>query len=175
MKIRPYHPTDVDILIAIWIRSVKQLAKMDYTAEQIDAWLSRVPSAETLNRLADDQTEDTARLRLVAENPSGAPIGFIDLEADGHIDFLYCDPTAAGKGVATALLREIEAIARARGTNRLYSEASETAQGVFLSNGFVLVGRRECIITGVEIHNYAVEKFLGGPVMPADARLQHKT
>lgn len=100
------------------------------------------------------------RLLLVAVDEDDAPLAYGDLEADGHIDHLYCLPDAAGTGVAAALYGEIEAAARARGIARLYTEASEPARRFFLKRGFAVVERNDFEIAGVAIHNFRMEKRL---------------
>lgn len=97
-------------------------------------------------------------MRLVAVMDEIA--GFIDLEADGHIDLLYVSPAAARHGVAQALLEAAEARAALVGLNRLYAEASETARRVFHRMGYSVIARRDFEVVGVPIHNWSVEKVL---------------
>jgi putative acetyltransferase len=117
--------------------------------------LSGAPSAERIHELSTD-----GRKRLVAVDGSDEPIAFIDLEKDGHIHFLYCSPDVIGKGVASAIYDELEKIARECGVSRLYSEASEAARRFFLKKGFVVTSRRQFEISGIQMHNYDVEKAL---------------
>lgn len=154
MKIRAYHPSDAIALGRLYVRSVEQLGPRDYSAQQVAAWASLGPSAERLHELS------TRRIRLVAVDGSDQPIAFVDLEKDGHIDFLYCAPEAAGQGVASALYDELEEIARERGMRRLYAEASEGARRFFLKKGFVVTSKRQLEVLGIQIHNHAVEKTL---------------
>lgn len=100
------------------------------------------------------------RRRLVAVRDD-LPVGFIDLEPDGHIHFLYKAPEA-GAGVASALLASIEAFALTARIERLFAEASEPARRFFERNGFCVIARRDFGVEGVAIHSYAVEKRLGG-------------
>jgi hypothetical protein len=44
---------------------------------------------------------------------------------------------------------------------RLHSEASEAARRLFLRKDFVVTARRQFEISGIHIHNYAVEKHRG--------------
>jgi putative acetyltransferase len=139
-----------------YVRSVKTIGPLYYSSLQVEAWLSLRPSPERLHQLSAD-----GRTRLVAVDDSDQPIAFADLENDGHIAFLYCSPEVAGTGVASALYNELERIARDRGIIRLHSEVSEAARRLFLRKGFVVTARRQFEISGVPIHNYAVEKVLG--------------
>lgn len=153
LSVRPYQPSDAPALSALYEASVRTLGGRDYSAEQIGAWASLTPSADNLaGRMADGRT------RLVAVTDEVA--GFIDVEADGHIDLLYVAPSAAGQGVARILLETAEALAPVSGAVRLYAEASETARPVFERLGFTVKARRDFEVAGVPIHNWAVEKSL---------------
>lgn len=153
LSIRPWQPSDSEALSALYEASVRGLGARDYAPAQIEAWASLTPTADSLTgRMQDGRT----RLVALADDI----VGFIDLEADGHIDLLYVAPTAAGQGVARTLLETAEALAPLSGADRLYAEASETARPVFERLGFSVVTRRDFEVAGVAIHNWAVEKPL---------------
>lgn len=155
MRIRPYRQSDAADLVEIFRRSVEHIGPRDYSARQVEVWVARVPSEERMHERASD-----GRVTLVAVDDDDRVLAFGDLEEDGHIDFLYCAPEAAGTGVTSALYDELESIARGRRLGRMFSEASEAARRFFLKKGFVVTARRELEIEGVSIHNYAVEKTL---------------
>ena len=155
MMIRDYEAGDAEALSALYRRSVEAIGPRDYSAEQVAAWAALALSPERIEALSRD-----GRRMLVAAEGDGPPLAFGDLEADGHIHFLYCAPEAAGRGVASALYDELERQARAQGLTRLYSEASEAARRFFAKKGFTVLAKREFEIGGVPIHNYAVEKRL---------------
>ena len=154
-SVRSYRGEDAPLLSDLYVRSVRRLAAGDYSARQIDAWAALAPDPARLDALARD-----GRLRLVSEDAQGAPVAFADLEPDGHIHYFYCAPEAAGTGTAGALYDALEAAARDRGARRLYAEASEGARRFFLKRGFAVLARRDFEVSGVPIHNYAVEKTL---------------
>lgn len=155
MKIRGYAAKDATALMTLSRRSIEAIGSRDYTPQQVAAWAARVASPERIHERATD-----GRTTLVAVDHGDRPIGFIDLEHDGHIDFLYCAPEAVGQGAASALYDALEAGARRRGVDRLYAEASEAARRFFLKKGFIVTARHALVIDGVPIHNYAVEKAL---------------
>lgn len=153
LSIRPFQIEDAPALSALYDASVRALGARDYSAAQIEAWASLAPSAESLiERMGDGRT------RLVAVIDDVA--GFVDVEADGHVDLLYVSPSAAGLGVARALLETAEALAPLSGAGRLYAEASETARPAFERLGYSVIARRDFEVAGVAIHNWAVEKAL---------------
>ena len=149
--LRPFRSGDGLVLARIYRAAVSSLAARHYTPQQRDAWLSRAPSAADFESAYRD-----GRATVLALDGAGVPVGFTDLERDGHIQFLYVDPGAAGRGVGAALLAELTALARHAGLARMTAEASETALPSFLRAGFICLNRRDFAIDGVAIHNYAV-------------------
>lgn len=155
MHIRPCRPGDAAALSDIYRRSVTQLGPADYTGGQVEAWLSCAPTTDQMHARCTD-----GRTCLVMVAAPDRPVAFGDLEVDGHIDLLYCAPEAAGTGAASAIYDALEATARERGLQRLYVEASEAARRLFTHKGFTVTARRDFVIGGVQIHNYAMEKLL---------------
>ncbi|MDF2183092.1 GNAT family N-acetyltransferase [Neptuniibacter sp. CAU 1671] len=105
------------------------------------------------------------RVRLSTKKPFVAIIdnqvvGFIELEADGHIDCTYTHPNFQGRGVASALYDYLLAAAKAAGLKRLYVEASLLAKPFFEHRGFVLVKQNEVRRNGVSLINFSMEKYL---------------
>lgn len=158
VTIRPYIQSDAATLSRIYRDAVIRIGARDYSEAQVEAWAALTPTAERLDELSKD-----GRNRFVAvDETSGVPLAFCDLEADGHIHFLYCAPAAAGRGVTAALYDVVERQARRQGCARLFSEASEAARRFFVKRGFLVTARRDFLVSGVSIHNYAVEKNLSG-------------
>jgi putative acetyltransferase len=155
MPIRRYTPADADAAGDIFRRAIATIGARDYTPEQVAAWAGPEGTSERLHaRLSD------GRVALVAVDGADRVVAFGDLEADGHIDFLYAAPEAAGTGVVSGLYDALEDAARRQGIARLYLEASEAARRFFLKKGFTVLHRRDFEVRGVAIHNYAVEKVL---------------
>jgi putative acetyltransferase len=155
VTIRAYAAGDAEALGALFYASVRQAGRRDYSAEQVAAWAPAPAPPERVHLRASD-----GRLLLVAIDAQNEPVAYIDLEADGHIDHLYCRPDAVGTGVASRLYDALEATARRQGLARLYTEASEAARRLFQRKGFAVIQRRDFAIGGVDIHNYAMEKAL---------------
>jgi Sortase and related acyltransferases len=144
--IRPYAPADAGEMGRVYFEAARALGARRYSAEQVAAWAPEPTPTEAVCARAED-----GRRTWVAEGADGSLLGYCDLEADGHVDHLYCRPQAAGTGVASALLDDLLAHARAAGMRRLYVEASELARGLFARKGFALVARRDFAVRGVAI------------------------
>ncbi len=150
-EIRSYQPEDLDSLIAIFLAAIRQTAAEHYTLSQIDAW-ARVSRDVWATRRAEHPT-------WVAEL-QGRPVGFTDLEADGHVDMLYVDPSFQRRGVATLLLQTVEESARAGAMTRLYSEVSLTARPTFERAGFNVVTPERVFRNGQWFDRFQMEKHL---------------
>ena len=155
VDIREYKRKDAGPLCVLVVRSVREVAARHYSADQVRVWADHVPSRERMDDLGLD-----GRLRLVAVDALDEPVGFADLETNGHIGYFYCAPEVVGQGVGRRLCEALEAAARARGITRIFVEASEAARPMFLRAGFVVVKRRAFVMEGVPIHNWAMAKKL---------------
>jgi len=146
---------DTAALAAIYLSAVEGTVAKYYSPEQARAWLSLAPSPDHLAAVMHD-----GRLRLVATDKEGQPVGFVDLKPDGHLHYLYVHPKVAGAGLGAALLSAAVAAARRRGLELVYAEASEAALRCFLKQGFRQKERRDLTVAGVPIHNYSVDLHL---------------
>ena len=156
--IRPYRASDAQAVAALTVAAIRTIALRAYTPEQVDAWAARHSVERLLDRAARGD------VILVAVDESDRAAAYTVLETGGHLDMLYCHPDHAGKGLALALLHAAEAVARAQGVTRLFTEASELARPVFARAGYAMLHRRDFAIPSgeseVAIHNYAMEKQL---------------
>lgn len=155
LRLRPYRAGDGPRLEEIFRAAVSVIGADFYSAEQVAAWGGPRVTAERLGAMYTD-----GRSTFIAVDEDDRAVAFSDLEADGHVDMLYCDPAFARRGIASALLAAVEAAAHAKGLARLYTEASEAAKPVFAKAGFAVLHRRELEVDGVAIHNWAMEKWL---------------
>jgi putative acetyltransferase len=153
MLIRRYVPADLDAMIDLFRESVRRIAIRDYTADQVRAWAPDVMDRESwVARRGSHPT-------WVAEI-DGRIAGFTDLEADGHVDMMFVHPDHQGRGVAKALLRQVEEAAAAQGLGRLYTEASITAKPFFEKHGFRVIAPQTVSVRGQDFINYRMEKPL---------------
>jgi putative acetyltransferase len=155
LRVRRFRAGDEADLAEIFFSAIHEIASRHYSAEQVGAWAPQLPAAERFTARAAD-----GRTILVAVDESDRPLAYGDLEADGHIDHLFCRPEVAGSGVAAAVYRALEAEAVGKGIERIYVEASEPARRFFAKQGFEMIERQEFELAGVPIHNFRMEKRL---------------
>ena len=157
--IRAFALADAEAIAALTLAAIRQTALRAYSPEQVAAWSARYSPARLLESAARGD------VILVAADALDHPAAYAVLEADGHLDMLFCHPDHTGHGLGFKLLNEAEVAARKLGAERLYTEASELARPVFARAGYALLHRRDFTIPfeggEVAIHNYAMEKQLG--------------
>ncbi len=152
--IRRYRPGDLARLIALFRDTVRRINGRDYSQQQVMAWAPDEIDARSWSHRFDNKVVWVAEL-------DGAPVGFVDVARDGLIDMLYVDADHQGIGIASLLLRTVEASARARGLMRLFTEASITARPFFEHRGFRVIAPQRVMRWAQEFLNYRMDKALG--------------
>jgi putative acetyltransferase len=149
--IRSYRATDLDAVIEIFLRSIREVASKDYTQAQVDAWAQADRDGWAIHRLSRPTWVAVFGQELV---------GFTDLEPDGHLDMMFVHPAYQGVGVATLLLATVEAAAKAQGISRLFTEASVTARPFFEKRGFSVLASQRVEKRGQLLPNFRMAKSL---------------
>ncbi len=154
VTIRRYRDGDAAVLCELFFRSVREIGPAKYDAAQVGAWAHDVPDATAWGaRMRANET-------FVAVDGRGVPAGWLELEADGNLDMLYCAPEAAGRGVAAQLYAAAEALARERGLAQLTTGASRFAESFFREHGWRVDERETVFRFGVGIQRARMSKTL---------------
>jgi putative acetyltransferase len=153
--LRPFLPADTPILAAIFTAAIEELTGDDYSSDQQEAWASVADDEEAFGKKLAGELTLIATLR-------NAPVGFASLKGKDHIDMLYVHPSAAGQGVASALIDALEKLAGGRGAKDLTVDASDTAQDFFRKRGYVAKQRNSVTVNGEWLANTTMQKTLGG-------------
>lgn len=153
--IRTFRPGDEHALRDIHLASITRVGPLAYNPAQIAAWASKTREAEEWREWHDYGDRIT-----IAFTADGKAAAFTLLEADGHLDMLYCHPDHVRQGHALRLVEEASAFGRASGLSTITTDASELARPVFLAAGYRVDERQDFLLDGVPIHNYAMSKDL---------------
>ena len=153
VNVRAYQPTDNPVLARLFADTVRAINSPDYSLEQLEVWASDPPDIESW------RSELSGRIVFVAEHDSEI-LGFATFEPNGHIDHLYVHYRFQRRGVASALLRQIEGQGASLGINRIFAEASITARPFFERAGFRVIAPQRVAVNGASFLNYRMEKFL---------------
>lgn len=145
MIIRPYDPDDARATALLFSRSVREVARRDYTEQQVLAW---APDDVDLVRW----NERRMRPRTRVAELDGELAGFADVDDSGYIDMLFVHPAFTRRGVAGALLADI----RAEGSPRLTVHASISARGFFEREGFRVEREQRIQLRGQSLTNFVM-------------------
>jgi ribosomal protein S18 acetylase RimI-like enzyme len=118
-SIRPGVPADIEAVAAIKVANWRDTYAQLITADVLASFLDRAHAVEELR----DSTSAADANFLVAQDSQGDLIGFslayLDQEPDPWLESLHVASAARGRGVGTALMREVAHAIRVRGRNSL--------------------------------------------------------
>lgn len=154
MDIQAYSEERAREIADLFYQSVHAIDPSTYTAEQKEAW---APTPVDYERWSERLDTKKPFIAIIGSRVAG----FIELDADGHIDCTYTHPDYQGTGVASSLYEHLLAEARRRNIKRLYVEASLIAKPFFENRGFSVVKKNEVQRNGVSLINFSMEKYLG--------------
>ena len=127
--VRRWRRSDVPAIARLYYQTVRLVNARDYRPEQIRAWAPRVyPDGYWLRRFRG--------YRVYVAQVEDQLAGFAELAEDGEVDCFYVHHAVQGRGVGRALVRQLVAVARARGITRLFADVSRTAKPFFRRQGF---------------------------------------
>ena len=138
-SVRPMLAEEARAFLDIHTRSVRGLAASHYPPDVIEAWVVPITEEYIRGFIKNPDNE----IRLVAEL-DGALVGLGCLVVqNSELRACYVAPEAVRKGVGSALVREIERIAREHGLGHLHLDASINAEPFYTALGYEVVGRGE--------------------------------
>jgi len=144
-RLRPLVAADLPELVDLYRDAVLSQTTGLYSAPQIRAWAGHAADGAGL-------AEALARgvgLASCAAPPASTIEAFALLDPPDRLSLLYCRGRSSRQGRATALLAALESIARARGSRRLRTEASQLSRPLLERLGWCLEGEEEVLFAGV--------------------------
>jgi putative acetyltransferase len=154
IAVRYFTTADLDAVLNVRHDSILNIAAQDYSADQVRIWADRKITRESqLKRLLEATTTWVAEL-------DQRVVGFTNLGFSGYLDCMYVHSSFQRLGVATALLQELEIVARQQRLDRLHSEVSITARPFFERRGFAVIAPHRATLDGAEYDNFLMEKML---------------
>ena len=151
MNIRSYRAADCPLLAQLFYDTVHTVNARDYSPAQLAAWATGSVDLAAWNR------SFLQHHTLVAIDADQI-VGFGDMDQDGFLDRLYVHHAFQRRGVARAILQQLEEQAKARGVTRFTTHASITARPFFERFGYVVLQRNEVVRVGISLTNYTMEK-----------------
>ncbi len=136
VRLRAARSDDGAALSDVHARAIRAHCTGHYTPDEIEAWCARTSEASFAKLLTD-------RRIVVAESiASGRVVGFGQLlPVEGVMEAVYVDPDCSHCGIGTAIVRELERVARKLGLPGLVLDASTNSVGFYAAFGF----KHECV------------------------------
>lgn len=151
MKLRKYESYDCVILAELFYNTVHIVNSVDYTKIQLDVWA-------TGNVNISDWDKSFSEHNTVIAEEYGNIVGFGDMDNNGYLDRLYVHSDYQRKGIATAIVNELEQQAIVHGISLFTTHASITAKPFFEQHGYHVVRENKVVRSGVELTNFIMEK-----------------
>lgn len=151
VTLRDYTPADIPAIAELFRGTVHRVNSRDYSPEQVQAW---APTGLDVERW----TSRLAPLNVILAERDGGLAGFASWRPDGYFDHLYTHADHQNRGVATALVREVEHRMREAGVAFAFTDASITARPFFERRGYRVVREQSVLCRGVPLTNYRMEK-----------------
>ena len=160
--IRLTSPEDAQGILQAYHSAVHVTAARDCPLEVLRLWSPSVDESRVAAKKERlKQTLGLTVMSYVAVAESGDIIGLGELVPPDTLGAVYVASYAGGKGVASALLRVLEARARELGMQRLRMESSLTAAAFYARRGFQELGRgQHQLADGVHMACVLMEKAL---------------
>lgn len=153
MTFREYKSSDCASMAKLFYDTVHTVNAKDYTNEQLDAWATGSVNLEGWNRSFLEHNT------LIAEI-DGTIVGFADMDNTGYLDRLFVHKDFQHKGIACALVTELERRARCDYLSYFETYASITAKPFFEKHGYVVEKENKAIRNGIELLNYKMIKHI---------------
>ncbi|ASP38512.1 histone acetyltransferase [Bacterioplanes sanyensis] len=152
-QIHAYQAHYVDALVDVFCRAVHQIDERIYSEQQKRAW-APIPADKAFWQRRFATTKPFVALLYQR------PVGFLELDAQGHIDSLYVDPDLQQQGIGRLLLTHAIDHAKQQPLPQLTVDASRCAKPLLEQQGFVeqhTQMRRSC---GTMLVNHVMQKVL---------------
>ena len=150
--IRNYCTEDTQALANIYYNTIHRINIQHYTKEQVDVW------APTSSLETEGWAKKFSRTIPIIATVEDEIIGFAEFEPNGHIDCFYCHHDWIGKGVGSALMKEILQRAKDNHIRLIFSEVSISAKPFFEKWGFRIVIQQTIVRKGIELINFKMER-----------------
>jgi putative acetyltransferase len=141
--VREMRSTDARAFLEVHHAAVRGTAVGDYPLAVIAAWAPMPVTEEAAERVLANRENE---YRLIAEiDGQVVGIGALVFE-NSELRACYVAPAAGRRGVGSALVHEIERVARERGLSALELDSSITAEGFYRKQGYEARERTEHIL-----------------------------
>lgn len=142
---------DLEEMQQLFVDTICEVCRKDYSDEQIGVWISGVENKERWLSIIANQYV------LIAEIDTKI-VGFCTLENQNYIDLFYVHKDFQGQGIAKCLFLKIQNEAIANNQKIMTADVSITAKPFFENMGFVAISEQTVIRKNIALRNYKMIK-----------------
>ena len=146
--------SDLPELQQLFLNTITEICKADYSEKQIEAWIYDTKKNRNNQRWINILEKQFV---LVAQIKNEI-VGFVTLDKGNYIDLLYVHKDHQRQGIADSLYKNIENEARRQNQSYLTSNVSKTARPFFQKFGFEITKKQTVLLQNVELKNYKMKK-----------------
>lgn len=150
--IRKLEKSDIAACINLFRETVHFINAKDYSHEQLEIWAPKTIDPE--NQWWLTLLENIALVAVM----NNEIVGFTDLSNEGYLDRLFVHKEHQRKGIAKALINELERLAVQRSITEITTEASITAKPFFAAMGYQVVKEQQKEHKGIKFINFVMRK-----------------
>ncbi|WP_414732922.1 GNAT family N-acetyltransferase [Acetobacterium carbinolicum] len=151
MIIREYKSAECIFLAQLFYDTVHTVNSQDYTKEQLDVWATGTVDLSEWDRSFLEHTTLVAVFDDLI-------VGFADMDRSGYLDRLYVHKDYQGKGIATALINELEKRTKEKHVVCFATDASITARPFFEKLGYTVQTENIVVRGGLPLTNFRMTK-----------------
>lgn len=158
MRFRRGAPDDASAILRVHRQSILTLGLEAYSRAEVESWAADLVPEGYVKAMTDG-----GETFIVADAADGALAGFCSFKGD-EVKGLYVAPSAARRGVGSALLRQAEAAISAAGHGRIRIDAALSGQAFYERHGYHVTERHgRKTRGGLVIPVVDMEKTLSAP------------
>lgn len=151
--LRLANTSDLPAMIALFVDTITQVNRKDYTDAEIQEWTKTSKNTERWEKLLEEQYV------VVAELDQNL-VGFASLKDTNYLDFMYVSSQHQREGIANLLYQHLEKRAIALGAAQITSDVSITAEPFFSKQGFRIKKKNHNVRGSEVLINFKMEKVL---------------
>ena len=153
MTIRKGTIADSEEIKKLFVETIKESCKSDYSEEQINVWTTNAENTARWEKVLKEQ------FVLVALDEDKIT-GFATLDHGNYIDLFYVHKDHQRQGIALNLYRQIEKEAIRQGQTEITANVSITARPFFEKMAFEVLKQQSVAIQDVTLTNFKMSKKL---------------
>lgn len=131
MKIRKASKVDKENISRLHVASIKKLCCNHYTIEELNTWTNVLTPS-----VYDQALKEKVFLVAYDSQQDLLGLGILDIE-NAEVSAIYINPDAAGKGIGTRLLYELEKTARNSKIYRITVHSTLNAKSFYTNHGYI--------------------------------------